>query len=90
MAIQFLGRYPRLNNDTAPSALNRATTKMHVPLSPEVAPSELTICRIPPSPKKKNKKDIDTKTRNLVSRAPGSETDEGFLPGRFFVREDPQ
>src|SRR5207249_2887724 len=33
-----------------------------------------------PSIKKVLKKGIDTKRRNLVSRAPGSETDEGFYP----------
>jgi hypothetical protein len=35
------------------------------------------------------KKCIDIENRNLVSRAPGSETDQRILPGRFFICQDP-
>src|SRR6266498_4078222 len=37
--------------------------------------------RVRSSPQKVLKKCIDTGSRNLVSRAPGSKADEGFLPG---------
>jgi len=47
------------------------------------------MCGYAPAPKKVQKKCIDTENRNLVSRAPGSKADEGFLPGRFFVCQDP-
>ena len=42
----------------------------------------------PPPLEKSFEKCIDTGSRNLVSRAPGSETDEGFSPVGSFVCQD--